>query len=617
MIDRKFIIIIIKYYYFNKTRVIIGEKMIFGRHVNKYYFKYAHLFLIGVAVLLVLDYAQLKIPEIYRMLLTGINTGFIDAQATVPLTMDVVLDKICLPMLVIIALMLVGRFTWRICFFSAGTAVEEDLKRRMFDRTRVLSQDYYAVNKVGNLMSLFTNDVSVINEAFGWGILMVCDVLFLGVLAAINMVKVQPLLAVLCLIPMALLLAAAVILNKYLTKKWTVREEAFSAISDHAQESFSGLYVVKAFVREAWELMKFKKLNRKNEDANVDYTKLSVAMRVIVMLFVESIIGVIIGAGGYLVYIKEIRAEYLIEFIGYFTAIIWPVMAVSELIDMYSRGKASYARIAALLDAKPTVCDGEGAVDISDVKGEIEFKNLTFSYPDDPSRIILNDVSFTVSAGENIGIIGRIGSGKSTVAELLTRIYNVPKGTLFIDGKDVNDLTLKSVRDNVSCVFQENFVFSDTVAANIALSRKDAPRELIESVAKTALVHEDVKAFQSGFDTVLGERGTTVSGGQKQRICLARALLKNAPVLVLDDCLSAVDSDTEKKISDNLIRERAGKTTIMIAHRISTVSRLDRILFLESGKVVAFDTHENLMKTCKPYARLAELQSLEDREVVA
>lgn len=588
--------------------------MIFGRYINKYYLRYAHLFLIGIAVLIVLDYAQLKIPEIYRMLLTGINTGYIDAEATIPFDLDVLIDKICLPMMFIIALLLAGRFAWRICFFGASIKVEEDLKKVMFDRARILSQEYYSVNKVGNLMSLYTNDVPVVGECFGWGVLMVCDVLFLGVLAAINMFKVQPVLALLCLIPMALLLVAAIILNKYLTLKWTIREEAFSAISDHAQESFSGIYVVKAFVREAHELMSFKKFNLNNEKANVEFTKLSVAMRVTVMLFVESIIGVILGAGGHLVYNGEIRAEYLLEFIGYFTALIWPVMAIAELIDMRSRGKASYKRIEKLLSSKPEVTDREGAVDVTDVKGEITFKNLSFSYPDS-DRVVLSDVSFTVKAGENVGVIGRIGSGKSTIADLVARVYNVPDGTLFIDGKDVNTLTLSSVRENVACVFQENFIFSDTIAANIAFADPDAERSKIERAAKTALVDDDILGFSKTYDTVLGERGTTVSGGQKQRICLARALMKNAPILILDDCLSAVDSDTEQRISDNLAKERKGKTTVMIAHRISTVSRLDRILFMEDGKAVAYDTHENLLKTCPPYARLAKLQSLEEKEV--
>ena len=588
--------------------------MIFGKRINKYYLKYAALYIIGVIVLVTVDYAQLEIPKIYRMVLLAINSGYIDQDGTVPFTLDILLKEICMPMLIITAVMFIGRFLWRVCFFGAGIKTEENLRREMFDHVRMLPQEFYSKSKVGNLMSLFTNDLSVIEEAMGWGVMMFFDAAFLGGMSVINMIGVQPVLTVFCAIPLVFLLIAGIILNKYLEKKWSVREAAFSNISDFAQESFSGLSVIKAFVKEAKELMAFKKLNKDYENANVDYTKLSVAMRVMVTLFVESVVCVILGVGGYLVFSGDIKAEYLFEFIGYFYTVIWPVMAISELVDMHSRGKASLKRISDLLDEKPNVVDREGAKDAGVLKGDITFNDLSFTYPAG-RRQILKNVSFSIKAGENVGIIGKIGAGKSTITDLITRTYNVEDGKILLDGMDINSLTIRSVRDNIAYVPQDNFLFSDTIKNNIAFSTDNATDEQVRTAARLACVADDIESFPEGYETILGERGVTVSGGQKQRISIARALVKNAPILMLDDSVSAVDTETEKIILDNLKRTRAGKTTVVIAHRISTVENLDRILFLDDGRVLAFDTHEKLLTSCPEYAKLVELQKLEDKGV--
>ena len=586
--------------------------MIFGRYINKFYLKYLGLILTGILTLVVVDYVQLEIPAIYRVVLTAMNSGYVDEAHTVPFTADIFMQKICLPMLIIIAVMLLGRFLWRICFFGAGARIEESLRRMMFDNARTLSQDFYSGNKVGGLMSLFTNDLTCVQECVSWGFLMFFDALFLGALAAIKMFSVQPVLTLFCLIPMALLAIIGAIINKYMMLRWEVKEQAFSKISDFAQESFSGLAVIKAFVKQANELWVFKKLNVNNENANVRFTRLSVLLKVTVTLFVESVIGVILGVGGYLVYTKAFSAEALIEFVGYFASIVWPVMAISELVDMTSRGRASLKRISALLDERPTVVDRDDAKDVGILKGKIQFKNLTFRY-DENSRVILDNISFTVDAGQRIGVVGKIGAGKTTLVDLLTRTYNVEDGTLFLDDKDVNTLTIKSVRNNIAYVPQDNFLFSDTVKNNIAFATDGVTDEMIKYVARLACVDGDIGSFDKGYDTMLGERGVTVSGGQKQRISIARALIKNAPILVLDDSVSAVDTETEKTLLENIFTYRKGKTTILIAHRISTVENLDKILFLSEGKVAAFGTHDELLSICPEYARLVELQKLETK----
>ncbi len=357
--------------------------MIFGKHINRYYGKYLLWLLAGLASLVLVDFLQLEIPKFYRMVLDGMSYGYVvDHGNQYVFDLDFLLDKICMPMVIVILCMVLGRFLWRVCFFGSAVRLEADLRNRMFDHAKDLSREYYQVNKVGDLMSLFTNDLDTVQECFGWGVMMFFDALLLGILAIIDMWQMNPLLTVLSLIPMGFLLASATIVGKMLMKKWDKRQEAFSRLSDFSQESFSGIAVIKAFVKEAKELWAFRKLNEENEDANLDHTKTSVLFRVLVTMFVESVVCIILGYGGYLVYIGTFTAGQLMEFVGYFNAVIWPIMAVSELIDMTSRGKASLARIGELLDAPVHVKDKPGVRPLPHVKGNIEFRNLTFRYPD-------------------------------------------------------------------------------------------------------------------------------------------------------------------------------------------------------------------------------------------
>ena len=586
--------------------------MIFGKHINRYYLKFAPMLLLGLAALILVDYLQLIIPNLYQMVINGTSLGYVmlDGVQT-PFTMDLLLDEICMPMVVIILSVVMGRFTWRACFFGAAIKVEEDLRNRMFDNAKNLSREYYQVNKVGNLMSLFTNDLDTVQECYGWGIMMFCDAVFIGILAVSKMWRMDPLMTVLSMIPMVFLMAAATIVGNYLTKKWDYRQECYSRLSDFAQESYSGIAVIKAFVKEGKELWAFKELNVENEKANMDHTKASVLFRVMVMLFVESVICIILGYGGYLVYQDKFNAGQLVEFIGYFNSVVWPIMAVSELIDMSSRGKASLLRIGELLDAKQDVVDRPGVEDLQNIRGDIEFRHLNFRYPDGEFDA-LEDITFTIHAGENVGLVGKTGSGKTTLVDLLLRTYNVPDGTVFVDGRDVNEVSIRSVREGCAYVPQDNFLFSDTIENNIAFGVDEHKKSAIVEAAKLADVHGNIKEFQLGYDTVLGERGVTVSGGQKQRISIARALMKDAPILILDDSVSAVDTKTEKTILDNLSQTRAGKTTILIAHRISTIEKMDKILFIDDGKLAAVGTHMDLYETNADYRKMVDLQKLEE-----
>ncbi len=586
--------------------------MIFGKHINRYYWKFAPLLLLGLVTLVAIDYLQLIMPNLYQMVVNGMNDGYVVKNGVeMAFTMDFFLEHIGMPFVGIILSMVFGRFLWRICFFGAGIGVETDLRNRMFGHCKDLSREYYQVNKVGNLMSLFTNDLDTIMESFSWGLLMLCDAVFLGILAIIKMWRMDTLLTVLSMIPMALLMASSILVGKRLTKKWDARQKAFSNLSDFSQESFSGIAVIKAFVKEVKELLFFKKLNKDNEETNIAFTKASITFRVLVMLFVESVTCVILGYGGYLVYQGRFNAGQLVEFIAYFNAVIWPIMAVSELIDMTSRGRASIKRVSELLDAKQDVIDRPDVRPLSNIRGDIEFRDLSFRYPGGEFDVLKN-ISFTIQAGENVGLVGKTGSGKTTLVDLILRTYNVPDGTLFIDGQDVNTVAIRDVREGCAYVPQDNFLFSDTIANNIGFGVEDKAEEKIREAAVLADVHGNIEEFSLGYQTVLGERGVTVSGGQKQRISIARALLKNAPILILDDSVSAVDTKTEKTILANLRDTRAGKTTILIAHRISTIERMDKILFLEDGHLEAVGTHEELYAANAAYRKMVDLQRLEE-----
>ena len=588
--------------------------MIFGRYINRYYLRHAPVLLLGILSLLTVDYIQLLIPELYRLVINGVNLGqvAVDGQ-TLPFTKEVLMQHICLPMIYIVVLMVIGRFLWRICFFGSAIKVTADLRERMFDHSRQLSQQYYQVNKVGNLMSLYTNDLDTIQECFGDGILMFFDAAVLGIMALVKMWQMDYKLTLLALIPAAIMFAIGTVMSQAMTKRWEERQQAFSDLSDFAQENFSGIAVIKAFVKELKELTAFRKLNKENEEINVIYTKIATLLEVLVTLFVESVICVILGYGGWLVYRGQFNAGQLVEYIGYFEAIVWPIMAISMLIEKTARGKASLNRITELLDAPIDVADRDGVADLQNPRGGIEFRHLSFRYPDGEYDV-LKDISFTIAPGESVGLVGKTGAGKTALVDLLLRTYNVPDGTLFVDGQDVNTVSIHSVRNACAYVPQDNFLFSDTIAHNISFGVDDATQEDIDRAAALADVRDNIVDFKDGYEPVLGERGVTVSGGQKQRISIARALLKNAPILILDDSVSAVDTRTERIILNNLKASRAGKTTLLIAHRISTVEQLDKIVFLEDGRVEAVGPHDELYRSCAEYRRMVDLQRLEDEE---
>ena len=411
-----------------------------------------------------------------------------------------------------------------------------------------------------------------------------------------------------------------------MSMKWDARQQAFDRLYDFSQESFTGLAVIKAFVKETQELHAFAKVARRNRDESVSFVRLSVLFDVIISIIIGVCMAALLALGGYFVWRltggapavifgheMDLTAGGVVTFIGYFDTLIWPMMAMGQIVSMRSRFRASMRRITRFLDEEEELRDAPDAAPLRDVRGGIAVRHLTFAYPATESDA-LSDVSFTVAPGETVGIVGRVGCGKTTLVSLLLRLWNVPEGTVLFDGQDIMHATAASVREAVAYVPQDQFLFSDTIRGNIALAKPDATDEEIRAAARFADVDDNITAFRGGYDTVLGERGVTLSGGQKQRVAMARAALKDAPIMIFDDSVSAVDMATEERILSHIAKERRGKTTLIVASRVSTVAGADRILVLRDGREEAFDTPARLSETSETYRTMVRLQALE-REV--
>lgn len=585
--------------------------MVFGKYVNKFYKKYFWHFFFGILTVIFVDYIQLFIPAITGRIIDSITNGGISEG-----NWQFLIEQIIYIALVGLG-MFVGRFLWRICIFGEAVLVQSDLRFDMFEKTEKLSQRYYKVNKTGAILSYFSNDLETIEESFGFGIVQMIDGVFLLVMSLVKMFKLQGVLTLLLLIPVVLLGLCAFFVDKLMEKKYEKRQKAFEDMSDYAQENFTGIRVIKAFVKERKELKQFAKEAKKNKDTNIEYVKVSSLLEVLFNALIYVIFGIILLGGSYLVYlniksggVEGITIGSLIEFIGYADTLIWPIFALAGTINLIARARTSLKRISNLLDEKVEIVDDK-VVCPTDLKGEIEFKNFNFAYPDDENTLILKDVNIKIKAGETIGIVGKIGSGKSTLVNMLFRLYNVEDNTLFIDGYDIMHLPIRMVRDTIGYCPQDNFLFSDSIRNNIAFSNPDMSLEEVEKAAEFADVRSNIEEFKDKYETLIGEKGVSLSGGQKQRISIARAIVKDPKILVLDDSVSAVDVKTEETILHNIQKNRKGKTTILIASRVSTVKALDKIIVMNDGKVEAFGTHKECLKNSKTYTRMVELQSLE------
>lgn len=592
--------------------------MLIGKSLKKYYKHYIWLILLGVIALIAVDWVQLYIPELLGRIVDLFEVNFVA---------DDILKDICtvsIEVVIISLSMFIGRILFRAALFRVSTGVAFGLRQEMFEKAERLDVEYYHNVKTGTLMSWVTQDTEEIQEYFGWGTVMLIDGIFLTILCIIKMLLLDWVISLMIFIPVILIVVWGLIVEKFMSQKYLERQKALDKMYDFTDENFAGIRVIKAFLKETQQLLHFSKIARKNEKADVTLGMFSVGFDICIEIIIASVMALIIGFGGYFVYLSvtstgftlfnhtvELDASTLVVFISYFMNLIWPLIALGQVITMHSRAKTSLKRIEDFLNTPEVISDAPNAKDLKDVKGNIEFKHLSFTYPG-KSKNYLYDVSFKINAGETIGIVGRIGSGKTTILNLLSRLYNVSKDSIFIDGKDIMKCTTKSVREAIAVVPQENFLFSDTIENNIKFGNKDAKFPLIEAGAEFSEIKKDIDGFEKKFDTFTGERGVSLSGGQKQRIAIARAYVKSAPIMILDDSVSAVDIKTEEEILENIALLRSGKTTIVIASRISTVNKMDKILVLNDGKVEAFDKPSELIKTSPTYKKMVYLQKLEE-----
>ncbi len=593
--------------------------MIFGKHVNKFYKKYFWYFFFGILFLIFVDVIQVFIPKLSGNIADNvIDKNLAGTIFGIESNYANLIKDILLIFLIGIG-MFIGRYCWRILIFGESVKVQADLRKDMFEKCEELSQRYYKANKTGAILSYFSNDLETIEEAFGFGIVQLVDGIFLLIISLVGMFLIDWVLTLILLIPLIILCVFAVTIDRVMEAKWGKRQKAFEDLSDFAQENFTGIRVIKAFVKERKELKQFSKVAKSNQDTNIEFAKTSAILDVVFEILIYFVFGLILLGGSYLVYLHiksggdpkvGISVGQLITFIGLADTIIWPVFALAGTINLIARAKASLKRISALLDEEIEIKDLD-IITHANYQGKIEFKHFNFAYPDDPNTLILKDISLKINAGETVGIVGKIGSGKSTLVNMLFRLYNVNEGTLFIDDIDIMHLPIKEIRENIGYCPQDNFLFSDTIKNNIAFSNENKELSEVKEAAKFSSVDDNIEGFKDKYDTLIGEKGVSLSGGQKQRISISRAIIKDPKILILDDSVSAVDVKTEETILSNIKNIRKGKTTLIIASRVSTIQHLDKILVLRDGQVDAFGTHEECLVKSKIYARMVELQLLE------
>ena len=571
--------------------------------------------MIGIIANIVVDYVQLYIPEYLGNMVEIVSSkeGVIFAD----------IKSIVISLVIVSFVLLAGRTLMRFTLLIASSKVDRDLRHDMFLKTERLSQRFFHENKAGSIMSSFTTDIEAIGEFTGWGTIMIVDALFLSVMSIYKMIRLDAILTVIAVIPMIALIFWGNCVEKAMSDKWMERQNTFDKLFDFTQENFTGIRVIKAFVKELQEFKAFEKVAKENADVNIDFAMMSVRFDVCIELLIGAVMAFLMGIGGYFVYyyvmgnsivlfnhVVRLTAGNLVTFIGYVDVLIWPMIAMGQILQMYSRYSSSRKRVFDFLEEKEEIHNPENAIVLENCEGKITFNHFNFTYPDG-SIESLKDITFEIEPGELVGVVGKIGSGKTTLVNSLLRLYNIEKNQILIDDKDIMDLDITSVRDNIAYVPQDNFLFSSSVSENIAFSNKKMSIDAIKSAARFADVHDNITNFKEGYNTVTGERGVTLSGGQKQRISIARAYAKDAPIMIMDDSVSAVDVKTEEVILSNIREKRKGKTTIIIASRVSTVSKADKILVLKDGAVEAFDTPENLLNISPTYQKMVYLQKLE------
>ena len=583
------------------------------RFIFQYIKRHRLQYILGIITLFIVDIANVFIPKMTGNITDGLKAGNIDWAGITHYLLILFLLGLTLA---------VGRFLWRYFLFGASRSIEKELRNDMFAHLETMDVEFYNQNKTGDLMTRFTSDLNSIRMAIGMAVICVFDAVVMSAMVIVQMMHyVDVRLTLMAVIPMLFILFGELYYGKVIMARFKARQEAVSDLTDFVQESFSGIRVIKAFVREKAQRYAFARENQKNLEKNLDIAR----MQSVVMPLLDVIIGlsslITLLFGGYLAVNGQISLGRFVAFNQYINMLVWPMLACGEAVNMFSMGGASLKRVKAVFDAEPEVKDPQNGdegiraaeevpVQEHEIVGHIRLEHLTFTHQDS-NEPVLNDITLDVPAGTTLAIVSKTGGGKSTLVNLLLHLYNTKRGMIFIDNRDINDIPLNELRENIAYVPPDNSLSPDSVRSNISFGVEDEDMEEIVAATKAACIHDSIAEFPDGYETIVGERGVTLSGGQKQRSSIARALMKDAPILILDDALSAVDTDTEEQILENLKVNRRGKTTILIAHRVSTIQNADRIMVLEDGKAKEIGNHEELMRQDGIYHGMVEQQQLE------
>lgn len=561
------------------------------QHLNKYFFKYRYRLLVGVIITI-----ASKIFALFTPRLIGRSVDVISSKLQGNITQEVFEKELFLNIIYLFGAALVAgglTFLMRQTIINVSRYVEFDLKNEIYKQYQKLSLSFYKKNRTGDLMNRITEDVSKVRMYVGPAIMYSLNMITLFVVAFIYMYSQSPKLTFYTIIPLPVLSILIYVLSKEINKRSTIVQEYLSKLSTFAQESFSGISVIKAYSIEANTNHNFEVLSTENRQKQINLTKVQALFFPLMILLIGTSNLLVIYIGGMQYINGEIESVGTIaEFIIYVNMLTWPVATLGWVTSIIQQAEASQKRINEFLKEEPEIKNNTNLP--TPIKGNIEFKNVSFTYQDTNIQSLKN-VSFNINKGETLAVIGTTGSGKSTILDLIGRLYDVENGSIKIDNLTIKDINLNSLRNSIGYVPQDAFLFSDTIKNNIKFGLVTATDEDVIQAAKNAVVHENIIKFNKGYDTILGERGITLSGGQKQRASIARAIIKNPEILLLDDCLSAVDTETEEQILNNLARVSKGKTTIIVSHRISSAKNADKIIVLEKGEIIQEGAHQDLI----------------------